>query len=179
VVFPAGTVTDMAPRDGFPMDGPDGRRRRAGVALLSAALLVGVVGACARNDGPEAIARSLVEQYYVHPDLPKAKTLTHGLARRKIEEGERLIRGVMRTADEGIRTVSYSLYTTRKVGEDRIFFVYDLSVSVDRLVMKKRTFISTTKVEEGWRVTNFQEEDLQSEAPHPPLTAYAGSAIHC
>jgi hypothetical protein len=119
-----------------------------------------ILGACSSAEGPESVAQGFVERYYVRPDLPKAKALAQGLARRKIEDEEQLLQGGPRPDGRAGREVSFTLYTTRKMGEDRIFFVYDLAISVDRLVMKKRAFISTTRVKEGWRVTNFQDEDL-------------------
>ena len=129
-----------------------------GLGLCLATFLVCV--ACSPAEGPESVAQSFVERYYVRPDLPRAKALADGLARAKIEDEEQLLQGGPRPDGTPGRDVSFTLYATRKSGADRIFFVYDLAISVDRLVMKKRAFISTTKVKEGWRVTNFQEEDI-------------------
>jgi hypothetical protein len=131
---------------------------RRGLGLCLAMLFV--LSACSLADGPEAVAQSFVERYYVHPDLSGAKALAEGLARAKIEDEEQLLQGGPRSDGMAGRKVSYTLYTTRKMGEDRIFFVYDLAISVDSLVMKRRAFISTARVKEGWRVTNFQEEDI-------------------
>lgn len=130
---------------------------RTVLALCLAVFLA--IAACSRADSPESIARSFVEQYYVQPDLPGAKALADGLARAKIEDQEALVRAAPRPDGAAGRTVSYSLYMTRRKGEDKVFFVYDLAISVDRRVMKKRAFIHTTRVQEGWRVTNFQDED--------------------
>ena len=131
---------------------------RKGLGLCLATLCI--FSACSPGEGPESVAQSFVERYYVQPDLPQAKALAHGLARQKIEEQEELLRAVPGQDGAAGRRVSYSLYTTRKMGEDRIFFVYDMAISVDSRVMKRRAFISTTRVKEGWRVTNFQEEDI-------------------
>ncbi len=119
-----------------------------------------VVVACSPAEGPESIAQSFVEQYYVHPDLPKAKAMTYGLARNKIEEEERLVRSVEGGGERADRDVTYSLHQTQKMGKDKIFFVYDITISVDRLVMKKRATVATGRVKEGWRVTNFEESDI-------------------
>jgi hypothetical protein len=116
--------------------------------------------ACSPTERPESVAQSFVEQYYVRPDLPRAKALADGLARAKIEDEEQLLQGGPRPGATAGREVSFNLHTTRKTGEDRIFFVYDLAISVGGLVMKKRAFISTTRVKDGWRVTNFQDEDI-------------------
>ena len=118
-----------------------------------------IFSACSPGEGPESVAQSFVERYYVQPDLLRAKALAHGLARQKIEEQEELLRAVPGQDGAAGRKVSYSLYTTRKMGEDRIFVVYDIAISVDSRVMQKRAFISTARVKEGWRVTNFQEDD--------------------
>lgn len=131
---------------------------RKGLGLCLAGLLA--LFACAPGEGPESVAQSFVERYYVQPDLSRAKALAHGLARQKIEEQEELLRAVPGQDGAAGRRVSYSLYTTRKMGEDRIFVVYDLAISVDSRVMKKRAFISTARMKEGWRVTNFQEDDI-------------------
>lgn len=131
---------------------------RKGLGLCLATLCI--FSACSPGEGPESVAQSFVERYYVHPDLLRAKALAHGLARAKIEDEEQLLQGGPRPDGTAGRRVSYSLYTTRKMGEDRIFVVYDIAISVDSRVMKKRAFISTARVKEGWRVTNFQEEDI-------------------
>ena len=131
---------------------------RKGLGLCLATLFI--LSACSPAEGPESVAQSFVERYYVRPDLPGAKALAEGLARAKIEDEEQLVQGTSRADGAAGRKVSYSLYTTRKMGEDRIFVVYDIAISVDSRVMKKRAFISTTRVKEGWRVTNFQDEDI-------------------
>lgn len=118
------------------------------------------VVACSPAEGPESVAQSFVEQYYVHPDLPKAKAMTYGLARHKIEEEQRLVRSVEGGGERADRDVTYNLHQTQKMGKDKIFFVYDITISVDRLVMKKRATVATARVKEGWRVTNFEESDI-------------------
>ncbi len=128
------------------------------LVTFSLAALV-VLGGCSRSDTPEGVAQRFVERYYVHPDLPGAKALADGLARHKIEKEEELLQAVTRATGAVGRKVSYTLYTTRKMGEDRIFFVYDLAITVDRQVLKKRAFISTSRLKAGWRVTNYQDED--------------------
>jgi hypothetical protein len=134
---------------------------RKGLGLCLATLFIlSALSACAPAEGPESVAQSFVERYYVRPDLPGAKALADGLARSKIEDEEQLLQGTLRSDGMAGRKVSYSLHTTRKMGKDRIFFVYDLAISVDNRVMKRRAFISTARMKEGWRVTNFQEDDI-------------------
>lgn len=116
--------------------------------------------ACSPAEGPEAIARTFTEQYYVSPDLVRAKALTYGLARHKIEEEQRLIQGAPQGMGAPDREVSYNLHEMRKMGENKVFFVYDITISVDRRKIKKRATIATGRVQEGWRVTNFQETDI-------------------
>jgi hypothetical protein len=116
--------------------------------------------ACAPAEGPESVARSFVERYYVDPDLPQAKALAYGLARKKIEEEEQLLQAVTRPAGAADRGVSYSLHATRKMGDDKIFFVYDITISVDRQVMSKRATIAAGRMKDGWRVTNFEDADI-------------------
>lgn len=128
--------------------------------ILSIGLAIFVIAmACSRAEDPESIARSFVEHYYVHPDLSKAKTLTYGLARHKIEEEQRLVQMTDGAEGRGERNVSYSLLQTKEIG-DRTFFVYNIDIAVDPLVIKKQATIATGQVEEGWRVTNFQESDI-------------------
>ncbi len=123
-------------------------------------LLFLAVAACSPSQDPGSIAQRFVERYYVQPDLPGAKALAYGLAWHKIEEEQRLLETVAPGVGRADREVSYNLHETEKVGEERIFFVYDITISVDRLVMKKRATIATGRVEGGWRVTNFQESDI-------------------
>jgi len=101
-----------------------------------------------------------VEHYYVRPDLPKAKALALGLARQKIEEEQELIKGVVREQGAADRDVSAILHETREMGEHKVFFVYDLNISVDNRILKKRATIAIGKIKEGWRVTNFHETDI-------------------
>lgn len=129
------------------------------ILSLSLTIFFAVV-ACSPAEGPESIAQSFVEQYYVHPDLPKAKAMTYGLARHKIEEEQRLVRLVEGGGERADRDVTYNLHQTQKMGKDKIFFIYDITISVDRLVMKKRATVATGRVKEGWRVTNFEESDI-------------------
>ena len=128
--------------------------------ILSLGLAIFVmVMACSRAEDPESIARSFVEHYYVHPDLSKAKTLTYGLARHKIEEEQRLVQMTDGAEGRGERNVSYSLLQTKEIG-DRTFFVYNIDIAVDPLVIKKQATIATGQTNDGWRVTNFQESDI-------------------
>ena len=129
------------------------------MAIFSLVIFPTVV-ACAPAEDAASIAQGFVEQYYVAPDLSKAKALTYGLARHKIEEEQRLLQ-TMKQGDGGAdRDVSYMLQQTQQVGKDKMFFVYNITISVDRLVMKKRATIATGRTGEGWRVTNFQESDI-------------------
>lgn len=130
--------------------------RHAGPWLATVLVLAG----CAPADSPESVVKQFVEQYYVAPDLPKAKALAYGLARNKIEAEERLLEAVSLPPGAADRAVSYSLHATKKMGDDKIFFVYDITISVDRQVMKKRATVAAGRVEGGWRVTNFQEVDI-------------------
>ncbi|MFQ5656889.1 MAG: hypothetical protein ACE5G5_05065 [Candidatus Methylomirabilales bacterium] len=118
------------------------------------------LAACSQTEGPEAIAQSFTEQYYVNPDLAGAKALTYGLARHKIEKEEGLVQNVPQGKAAADREVSYRLHDVRQMGENKVFFVYDIVISVDRRVLRKRATIATGRVKEGWRVTNFQETDI-------------------
>lgn len=129
------------------------------MVILSLVIFPTVV-ACAAAEDAASIAQSFVEQYYVDPDLSKAKALTYGLALHKIEEEQRLLQTMKQGDGRADRDVSYSLQQTQQVGRDKMFFVYDITISVDRLVMKKRATIATGRTGEGWRVTNFQESDI-------------------
>lgn len=128
------------------------------IGFCAAAIIV--FAGCEPAEGPEAIAGRFVERYYVKPDLSEAKALAYGLARRKIEDEERLLEAVTLPPEAADRGVSYSLHAKRKMGDDKIFFVYDIIISVDRQVMKKRATIAAGRLPEGWRVTNFQEVDI-------------------
>jgi hypothetical protein len=69
--------------------------------------------ACSGAEGPEAVARSFMEHYYIRPDLPKAKALASGLARRKVEEEQELIKGVVLGQGAADRDVSVVLHEAR------------------------------------------------------------------
>lgn len=130
--------------------------RVAAVLLLAAALSL---HACGNSSDPDKIASRFIAEYYVKVDLSQAKTLTDGLATRKIEQEQALAEG--RKAGEGTRRrdVRYRMLEKRSE-DDRLFLVYELHIKGRGVPsLRKRAIVSLGRVGQGWRVTNFHDFD--------------------
>lgn len=130
--------------------------RVAASILLAAAVSL---PACSNTSGPDKIASSFVDQYYVKVDLSQAKKLTGGLATRKIEQEQALLQGVSPAGGTSRRDVTYRFLEKRDEGE-RILFVCDLAIKGRGVpTLKKRALLSVGKIEGAWRITNFRDFD--------------------
>lgn len=125
-------------------------------------LLVAVTvlfSACNNTSTPDAIASSFLNQYYINADLLQAKQFTDGLATRKIEQEQALLKGIGRGQGTKRRDASYRLLQRREEGE-HIVFLYELMIKGQGVpTLKKRLLLSVAQVDGVWRITNFSDFD--------------------
>ena len=135
---------------------PKGHRSYLVLLLLGASLFF---PACSSTSDAESIASRFVDQYYVKVDLARAKSLTDGLAARKIEQEQALLQGAGTGEGTTQRDVAYRLLEKRQEG-DHIFFVYALTVQGRGVpALNKRSLLSLGKIGGVWRITNFRDFD--------------------
>ena len=132
------------------------RLRRALLFLLPLSL-----AACASEPaGPEGVARAFVDRYYAAADPGAAAPYASGLARKKLEEEQRLAAETVADPRARERQVDATLEGQQTQGEDRMFFTFLVTVRVGPLSLRKRVLLATGRQEGVWSVTNYRETDL-------------------
>jgi hypothetical protein len=126
-----------------------------------AAVLLGLTMLACQPDEHTAqgTAERFVDQYYVQINLKGVKPLCVGLAKKKLEEEERLVAG--QEIDESTRKplIRYKLIDKKEDGE-RPTFVFEGRIHVDGADSFTRKWIITTRREgDVWKVSNFEEFD--------------------
>ena len=110
--------------------------------------------------GPEGIARAFVDRYYAAADPGAAARYASGLARRKLEEEQRLAAETVGDPRARERQVDTTLEGRQEAGEDRVFFAFLVTVQVGPLNLRKRVVVATGREGDVWSVTNYRETDL-------------------
>jgi len=132
------------------------RLRRALFLLLALSL-----AACGTEPaGAEGVARAFVDRYYAAADPEAAARYASGLARRKLEEEQRLAAETVADLRAREREVESTLEGQQAQGEDRIFFTFLVTVRVGPFSLRKRVLVATAKQAGAWSVTNYRETDL-------------------
>ena len=126
--------------------------------VLCAVLLLALAGCQGEGDTtPQGAAEAFMDRHYVEIDLAKARELTVGLARNKLEEELRLTSG--QAIDAGTRKprVYYKLMQRRE-SRGRTAFVYKLTIRPDGGgEFTRKLMIRVRREEAGWRVSNYME----------------------
>ena len=132
------------------------RLRRALFLLLALSL-----AACGTEPaGAEGVARAFVDRYYAAADPGAAAPYASGLARKKLEEEQRLAAETVADLRAREREVEATLEGEQAQGEDRIFFTFLVTVRVGPFSLRKRVLVATAKQAGAWSVTNYRETDL-------------------
>ena len=132
------------------------RLRRALFLLLALSL-----AACGTEPaGAEGVARAFVDRYYAAADPEAAARYASGLARRKLEEEQRLAAETVADPRAREREVEATLEGQQAQGEDRIFFTFLITVRIGPFSLRKRVLVATAKQAGAWSVTNYRETDL-------------------
>jgi hypothetical protein len=133
-----------------------GRNKVKVATLLCLALASAACGPDPRT--PRGAAEAFLDAYYVRIDLPRARELTSGVARQKVEQEIELTRG--QAIDETTRQphVRYKLLEERPGGADGVSFVYRGDIRIDDADDLERRWLVTVRHDgNGWTVTNFQD----------------------
>lgn len=131
------------------------------IRVVLAWLLLFAGSACARGDEAAQVAEAFVTRYYVEANLTEARALATGLAQDKLAREIDLIQGVPRTSQTMDRTITYRLADEKRVGQGKIFYVYDLMITASGRSFRRRTTIATGQENGRWWVTNYLESPLE------------------
>ncbi len=113
-------------------------------------------GAAGCGDTPEKLGDHFVDLYLVDIDQARARTLTCGLAEKKIDDELKLVADVRRdeSRDDPKPTVFYTRREMRMSGE-RAHGTYDVTVKFGGDETRKNAMLSLEKVNGRWCVANF------------------------
>ena len=117
--------------------------------------LLALAATCRAGSGTaRGVAERFVDEHYVRIDLGAAKSYCVGVARRKVEEEERLVEGYV--IDETTRQprVTYSLEEERREGADRASYLFAGTIYLDGADAFKRHWLVITRREGdgSWKV---------------------------
>ncbi len=106
---------------------------------------------------PVGIAEAFLDAYYVSIDLEKARRLTVGLERTKIDRQLKATKRMSRL-DKNLSKVSYRLLNERSLDDGKKAFSFDLSVEPqDGRPFRRVVFLHLRREEQNWRVHAFRE----------------------
>jgi hypothetical protein len=130
-------------------------------AVFSLALCISLLPACRGRDlgSAQGTAEEFLDQHYVHIDLQKAKEVTVGLAREKLEEEIRLTAGQVIDASTRRPRVHYKLLEKKEQSQRASFLYLGTIQADDAPEFTRRWLVSTRKEGDRWRVSNFAEHD--------------------
>lgn len=128
--------------------------------LLATLAAVVLLASCQRGDEAQRAAQGFVDEHYVQIDLVAAKGYTTGLATKKIEEEEDLVKGQAMEENTKPR-VHYELLERRPEGDDRVTFLYKGEARGEDAndVFTRKWLVTVRREDGGWKVSNFHEYD--------------------
>ena len=135
---------------------------------VSAAVMLFALAGC--GDSPERVAGKFVDLYFVEIDQARARPLTIGLARQKLDDELHLVETVRREyqAEQAKPSIFYKERSHALVGSEHARVSYDLTVRHEQDVeLKKQVMISVEREGGAWRIANFVVSDGESPAPPP------------
>ena len=129
--------------------------------LLLLCVPLGVLG-CSSGNSPEGVADQFMQAYYIRIDQAQALAYSAALAREKLQQELQLV-GRARRGGGVAQARPHMQYThVRTQPEGRhVFLIYDLTIQPAHVPpMLKQVLITTTRIEEQWKVINFTEVDV-------------------
>lgn len=100
-----------------------------------------------------------MDSYYSAANLAEALLVADGLAARKIQEQQLLLKGHAAPPPMQGRRVSYSRTETATV-DGKLFFRYEVRIEVQGgRSFARKSLLALSQGPKGWRVTNFSESD--------------------
>jgi hypothetical protein len=129
--------------------------------LLLLCVPLGVLG-CSGGNSPEGVADQFMRAYYIEIDQAQALAYTAALAREKLQQEQQLVGQARRGGGvaQARPQIRYTHVRTQPEGR-HVFLVYDLTIRPTQVPpMLKQVLITTTRMEEQWKVINFTEVDV-------------------
>lgn len=126
---------------------------------LAVFLNVFAASACKSANGPDAVAAEFVDRYYVEFELDRAKALTVGAARERIDRESALVKEArQRVQVEGQKArVYYGAPERRQVRDDLVHYTYTLDIRPAGAAIQRPVVVMVGHRPEGWRVVGFRE----------------------
>lgn len=126
--------------------------KHLGIVLI----LLGVTQGCG-GSGPEPVADRFMEAYYAAANLGEALQFADGLAAKKIQDQQLLLKGVTGPQSSPGRRVSFSRIEKTTM-EGKLFFRYEVRIDVQSGgSFTRKSLLAMSHGPNGWRVTNFSE----------------------
>jgi len=124
--------------------------------LIALALLVPAVSACRHSmDTPRGVSDAFVDAYFVRIDLDAARSLSSGLAQKKIDEELELTSQVEIDAETHQPRINYTLQHASEEPQ-QAQYAYELTIRPPGLEPFERLAMVTVRNQDGaWRVTNY------------------------
>lgn len=98
-----------------------------------------------------------MNSYYAAANLGEALKLADGLAAKKIQDQQRLVKVESGAQTTPGRRVSYSLMEKTEM-EGKLFFRYEVRIEVQGSgSFTRKALLALNKEPNGWRVTNFSD----------------------
>lgn len=121
-------------------------------------LFMGLLQSCSRGE-PESVADTFMDSYYATANLANALALADGLAARKIQDQQLLLKGQAGPQTMPGRRVRYERTETNTV-DGKLYFRYEVRIDVQGGdSFTRKTLLALGHGPNGWRVTNFSETD--------------------
>lgn len=128
--------------------------KQLGIYLILLGLTQGCVGS-----GPEAVADRFMEAYYAAANMGEALQFADGLAAKKIQDQQLLLRGQTGPQSSPGRRVTFSRIENATM-EGKLFFRYEVRIDVQGGgSFTRKSLLAMGQGPNGWRVTNFSETD--------------------
>jgi hypothetical protein len=126
--------------------------------LIILLIFLGLIHGCGQG-GPEVVADGFMNSYYSAANLGEALKLADGLAAKKIQDQQRLVKVESGAQTTPGRRVSYSLLEKTET-EGKLFFRYEVRIEVQGSgSFTRKALLALNKEPNGWRVTNFSDSE--------------------
>ncbi len=161
-----GMIPEVAVKSGAQDTGADsvrqskscGWRRKCPKGLSICLILLAIMQGCSRGL-PEAVADRFVEAYYAAANLGEALQLADGLAAKKIQDQQHLLKGETGPQSSPGRSVSVRRIE-KSTMDGKLFFRYEVRVDLQGGgSFTRKSLLALSDGPNGWRVTNFSETD--------------------
>ncbi len=127
--------------------------------LLGLYLLLLVISQGCGRGQPEAVADRFMDSYYAAANLGEALQVAEGLAAKKIQDQQNLLKGQSGAQTTQGRKVTYNRLEKATV-DGKLFFRYEVRIDIQGgSTLTRRSLLAMGQGPNGWRVTNFSETD--------------------